>query len=253
MSPGIGLDLSPGDLLLPLLFFGAAVLYATVGHAGASAYLAVMALAGMEPSVMRPTALAMNVAVAALVTIQFGRSGFVQWRAVLPFALTSVPLAFVGGSVAVPPEIYRPLVGFVLLAAAARFLVRPGVADERPTEAPLLPALTVGAVIGLLAGLSGTGGGIFLTPVLLLAGWSGTRHAAGTSALFILVTSLAGLAGVIQGGGQPAEALPVWLVAVLAGGFVGSELGRKRLPGPALRRALGIVLVIAGLKLILVG
>ena len=241
------------ELLLAVLFFGAAILYATVGHAGASAYLAVMALAGMEPSVMRPTALAMNVAVACLVSIQFARSGYVQWRAVLPFAAASVPMAFVGGSIQLPAEVYRVLVGLVLLAAAGRFGLRPGGGEERPTQARTLPALAVGAVIGLLAGLSGTGGGIFLTPVLILAGWSGTRHAAGTSALFILLTSAAGLVGVLRAGAQPADALPLWMGAVLLGGLIGSELGARRLPATGLRRALGVVLAIAGLKLILVG
>jgi uncharacterized membrane protein YfcA len=240
-------------LLLALLFFGAAVLYATVGHAGASAYLAIMALAGMEPTVMRPTALAMNVAVASVVTIQFARAGLVDVRAVLPFVATSIPLAVVGGSIQLPDELYRAAVGAVLLVAAARFLFRPGDTPETPTGAPLVAALALGAGIGLLAGLTGTGGGIFLTPVLILAGWSGTRHAAGTSALFILATSLAGLFAVVRAGSEPAEALPLWLVAVVSGGLIGSALGASRLPVPTLRRALGAVLVVAGMKVILVG
>ena len=240
-------------VLLTALFLGAAVLYAMVGHAGSSAYLAAMALVGIAPSVMKPTALVLNILVAILVTARFARAGFVKPMAILPFLAGSVPLAFVGGAIQLPANVYKPLVGVVLLFAAGRFGLVSGQPEEFPPRAPWVLAVLSGAALGLLAGLTGTGGGIFLTPLLLIAGWAGTRYAAGSSALFILANSVSGLAGTIQSASHLPAAVPLWLVAVAAGGLIGSELGSKRLPAAWVRRALGGVLFIAGLKLIFLG
>ena len=178
-------------LLLAALFFVAAVLYGMVGHAGASAYLAIMALAGVSPEVMRPTALVLNILVASIVTLRFARAGYVRPMSALPFLIGSIPAAFIGGAILLPPELYRPLVGAVLIVAAFRFgVTATSSGTEFPPRAPALLAVISGAVIGLLAGLTGTGGGIFLTPLLLAAGWAGTRFAAGTSALSYLQTRL---------------------------------------------------------------
>jgi uncharacterized protein len=240
-------------LLLSALFFAAAVLYGMVGHAGASAYLAAMALVGVAPEVMKPTALTLNILVASIVTWRFARAGFVKPRAALPFLLGSVPAAFIGGALILPPELYRPLVGAVLIFAAFRFGVTANrVGEEFAPRAPFALAVVSGAAIGVLAGLTGTGGGIFLTPLMLAAGWAGTRFAAGTSALFILANSIAGLAGNIGSVGSLPAALPLWLGAVAVGGAIGSGLGSRRLPAPWVRRALAAVLFIAGLKLIFV-
>lgn len=239
-------------LLLAGAFLLAAVLYGMVGHAGASAYLAAMGLLGMAPASMKPTALVLNVLVASIVTYRFARAGFVRPRSALPFLIGSVPTAFAGGAIALPADLYRPLVGAVLLMAAVRFGVTAG--QQRPEFAPRAPwsaAVLSGAAIGLLAGLTGTGGGIFLTPLLLAAGWAGTRHAAGTSVLFVLANSLSGLAGNLGAVGNLPAALPLWLAVVAVGGAIGSELGSRRLPAPWVRRALAAVLVVAGLKLIL--
>ncbi|HET6380714.1 MAG TPA: sulfite exporter TauE/SafE family protein [candidate division Zixibacteria bacterium] len=238
-------------LVLALLFLAAAVLYGMVGHAGASAYLAAMALVGLDPAVMRPTALTLNILVAVIVTARFARAGYVRPRSALPFLVASVPAAFVGGMVHLPGDVYRPLVGGVLLFAAARFGVTAGrPAEERPPNAPLPAAMVSGGLIGLLAGLTGTGGGIFLTPLLIAAGWAGTRFAAGTSIVFILGNSIAGLAGNVAAvGGLPPQ-IVLWMAVVAAGGAIGSELGSRRLPAPWVRRALAVVLVVAGLKLI---
>jgi uncharacterized membrane protein YfcA len=173
--------------------------------------------------------------------------------AVLPFLIGSVPAAFLGGVISLPGELYRPLVGATLIFAAFRF----GVTASRAGEefAPRVPAILgvlSGAVIGLLAGLTGTGGGIFLTPLMIAAGWAGTRFAAGTSALFILANSISGLAGNVGAVGNVPNALPIWLGAVAVGGVIGSELGSRRLPAPWVRRGLALVLLIAGLKLIFV-
>ena len=240
-------------VLLALLFLVAAVLYGMVGHAGASAYLAIMALVGVTPEVMRPTALVLNILVASIVTLRFARAGFVKPVAVLPFLIGSVPAAILGGAISLPGEVYRPLVGGTLVFAAFRFGVTAARAgDEFGPRYPLLLGVVSGAIIGLLAGLTGTGGGIFLTPLLIAAGWAGTRFAAGTSAIFILANSISGLAGNFGAVGHVPSAIPAWLVAVAIGGAIGSELGSRRLPAPWVRRGLALVLLIAGLKLIFV-
>jgi hypothetical protein len=239
-------------LLLAGLFFAAAVLYGMVGHAGASAYLAAMGLVGLAPESMKPTALVLNILVALLVTYRFRRAGFVRPTSAIPFLVGSVPAAFIGGAVTLPGDVYRPLVGATLLFASARFGVTAGRAmEEFPPRPPLVPAIVSGAVIGLLAGLTGTGGGIFLTPLLIAAGWAGTRFAAGTSIIFILANSISGLAGNVAAVGDVPPAILLWLPVVGVGGMLGSELGSRRLPAPWVRRALAAVLLVAGLKLIL--
>ncbi|HET6744937.1 MAG TPA: sulfite exporter TauE/SafE family protein [Candidatus Limnocylindria bacterium] len=238
-------------LILAALFLIAAVLYGMVGHAGASAYLAIMALVGVAPGVMRPTALVLNILVASIVSLRFARAGFVRPMAALPFLAGSIPAAFIGGAITLPGEVYRPMVGAVLIFAAFRFGVTAARAgDEFPPRPPVPLAVLSGAVIGVLAGLTGTGGGIFLTPLILAAGWAGTRFAAGTSAIFILANSISGLAGNIASVGNVPGAIPIWLAAVAVGGIIGSELGSRRLPAPWLRRGLALVLLVAGLKLI---
>lgn len=245
-------------VLLAVFFLIAALLYASVGHAGASAYLAIMALTGVAPDVARPTALALNIVVATFVTLRFWRGGYISWRALLPFLLGSVPLAFLGGSLPVAPALYKKLVGVVLLFAAAGMALTAGRAAEADTghakpRAPTLPSVGIGAAIGLLSGLTGTGGGIFLSPVLLFAGWAETRAASGLAAPFILGNSIAGLAGNLSRLASLPSTLPIWIGAVVVGAVVGSEVGNRRAPTLWLRRALAAVLVIAGLKLIFLG
>ena len=242
-------------VVVAVLFAAVAVLYSSVGHAGASGYLAIMGLAGVEPGLMRPTALVLNILVASIVVVRFARAGQIDWRALLPLLAASVPLAFLGGLIVLPGTIYKPLVGVVLLVAAVRFLATAGrpADDERVVRVPAVPAMAIGGGIGLVSGLTGTGGGIFLTPLLILFGWAGPRLAAGLSSGFILANSSAGLAGNVASVGMVPAALVVWLPAVAVGGLVGSELGARRLGPPAIRRALALVLVVAGLKLILLG
>jgi hypothetical protein len=190
--------------------------------------------------------------VAGIVTLRFARAGYVRPLLILPFLAGSIPAAFIGGGLTLPSALYRPLVGAVLLVAAVRFgwtASRAGV--EFPPRAPWPGAVASGAGIGLLAGLTGTGGGIFLTPLLLAAGWAGTRFAAGTSAAFILANSISGLAGNLASIGSLPPEIPLWLAAVAVGGAVGSQLGSRQMPAPWIRRALALVLLVAGLKLIL--
>ena len=245
-------------LLLAVFFFAAAVLYASVGHAGASAYLAIMGLTGVAPDVARPTALALNIVVATFVTFRFWRGGHLSGRSLVPFLLGSIPLAFLGGSLPVAPALYKKLLGIVLLGAAAGMALTArraaGAETGRPTaNAPAVPSIVIGAVIGLVSGLTGTGGGIFLSPLLLFAGWAETRAASGMAAPFILANSIAGLAGGFSRLASLPSTLPLWVIAVVVGAVMGSEIGNRRGRIVQLRAALSLVLVIAGLKLLFIG
>ena len=246
--------LDPAHLaLLALLVFAAAALYSMVGHGGASAYLAAMALFGLAPAVMKPTALVLNVLVSAIGTVQFARARRFSWRTFWPFALAAVPPAFVGGAITLPAVLYRRVVGVVLVYAALRLWQRAGaMAETAVRPAPKAAALPLGAGIGFLSGLTGVGGGIFLSPVLVLAHWADVRTTAGVSAAFILVNSIAGLLGCATSVRALPPGLPVLALAAVAGGLIGSTLGSRRLPSPTLRRLLAAVLVIAAWKLIVV-
>lgn len=241
-------------LMLGALFFAAAILYSSVGHGGASGYLASMGLVGVAPAIMRPTALVMNIFVASISLYKFTRAAGFRWRLFLPFAVTSVPMAFVGGRIQLPVTWFGALVGLVLLFSAARlfFETRATIQPRPVTGPPPLPlALVIGAGVGLLAGLTGVGGGIFLSPMMVLFGWSTVRDSAAPTAAFILINSISGLVGLLTR--QPAlpEALPYWVIAVIIGGLIGATFGARRLDNRALRQALAAVLVIAGGKMFL--
>jgi uncharacterized protein len=238
-------------LALAALIFSAALLYSSVGHAGASGYLMAMALFGLTPAVMRPSALTLNVLVAAIAAYKFWRAGRFSWPLFWPFAATSIPFAYLGGLLQLPGHIYKPLLGLVLLYAAWHFLRRPE-SDERVLKPlPNLAALGIGAGIGLLSGLTGVGGGIFLSPLLLMAGWGRMREVSAVAAVFILVNSIAGLLGVISHAPALPAALPLWALAAAAGGWIGAEYGSRRLRSEILQRLLAAVLAIAGLKMLL--
>lgn len=231
----------------------ASVLYSSVGHAGASGYLAVMALAGVEAAVMKPAALVLNLAVAVVATARFARAGHFSWPLLWPFAVTSVPLAFVGGAIQLPGHWYKQAVGLVLIFAASRLFIETRQQNDTTHHGrpPLIAAMISGAVIGLLAGLTGTGGGIFLSPLLLFTGWSGTRESGGVSAAFILMNSASGLAGNVASLGALPSNVWLWTGIVVVGGLIGSELGSRRVAVSTFRRLLAAVLVVAGLKLLL--
>lgn len=242
------------DMLFGCLILIAAILYSSVGHAGASGYLAVMALFGLAPETMKPTALALNIVVAALATYRYTRAGQSDGKLLLPFIVTSIPAAFIGGLIHLPAIYYRPLVGGILLLSALQFFItatRARVEDDHIHTPSFIVALFAGACLGLLAGLTGTGGGIFLSPLLLLNHWAPTRRASGIAAGFILVNSIAGLAGTRFSVESLPSALPFWMIAALLGGWIGTWLGTKQLSVPAIRRMLGIVLLIAGGKMLL--
>jgi uncharacterized membrane protein YfcA len=245
----------PVDLILAALFFAVAVLYSSVGHAGASGYIAAMALLGFAPEQMRPTALALNLLVGGIGLFRFWRAGHVRWRKVLPLVLASAPAAFFAAQVQLARETYSILLGFVLLVAAVGVFRHAARAESEDAAAagrrvPWLPGLLVGAAIGVLSGLTGTGGAIFLTPLLLFAHWMPTRESSGTSVAFVWINSLTGLAGLLHATGTLPAMLPLWLGVAALGALLGTQLGLRWLPVRGLRRALGVVLLIAAAKLL---
>ena len=239
--------------IMPVLFFVIAMLYATVGFGGGSGYLAVMALLRLSPELMRPTALALNVLVSAIGSYKFYRAGHFSHRLFWPIAAASIPMAFLGGRLSLPSAAYKPIVGIILLYAALRLLPRgkQNPDDLQPQRRiPLWLSIAAGAIIGLLSGLVGVGGGIFLSPILLLTGMASTRQTMSISAAFILVNSLAGLAGLVTGDSALPPQLPVWLAAVAAGGWIGAEYGSRHVDPNRLRRILVFVLALGGLRMI---
>ena len=243
-------DVTGEFVALAAAVFLVAVLYSSVGHAGASGYIAVLTLCGLGVDVVRPTALMFNILVAAIGCFQWWRVGHFSWSLFWPLALLSVPAAFVGGWLHVPSDYLKILLGLVLWFSAWRLLHRRNDPREivRPSRAV---SLASGAGIGFLSGLTGTGGGIFLTPLMLFCRWARVKEAAAISSLFILLNSSSGLAGYLSGGGTlPRFAWPLAIV-VAVGGFIGARLGSLHLPVRGIAMLLVVVLVIAGTKLVL--
>jgi uncharacterized membrane protein YfcA len=237
---------------LTLLFLAVglvAFLYSSVGHAGASGYIATMTLFGLAPAVIRPTALVLNILVASIGAFQFWRAGHFSWKLFWPFALLSIPAAYVGGYLQPSASVLRVLIGAVLLFSASRLVFRRS--DSPQTVPPSLPvAVSVGAGLGFLSGLTGTGGGIFLTPLLLFCQWAQIRQAAAVSALFIWVNSIAGLVGYFTRVRSIPSLGLILAGGAIVGGIVGSHLGSRRFAVRVISFLLATVLFIAGIKLL---
>lgn len=241
--------------ILCVSFFVVATLYTTVGHAGASGYLAMMALIGLAPEIMRPTALTLNILVAAFTVYRFRRARYFHWSGLWPFLLGSVPFAAVGGVQSLSRGAYYAAMGVVLLITAIYLVWRAlglrAILQEGLVRVRKVPAVFMGCVIGFISGLVGVGGGIFLSPTLLVLGWAGPKTTAGISAPFILVNSaVALLAGSLTVQTLPPE-LPLLAAGALAGAFLGTWLGLERLGQKGLLVTLALVMSAAGLKLIL--
>jgi uncharacterized protein len=238
------------EWMLLVLIAIVAFAYAMVGHGGASGYLVLMGIMGFAPEVMRPSALMLNLCVSAIGYVQYARAGHFQWRSFWPFAVASVPCAFIGGSIDLDPVLYKRILGACIVLAALRLFGVFGNSAAPMREAPIVLALMIGAAIGLASGMLGIGGGVLLSPVLLLCAWADAKTAAAISAPFIFVNSLAGLAGM----GSIAEVFDVqlveWVIAAVIGGMIGAWIGAKRTPEPRLRQALAVVLLLASIKLI---
>jgi len=242
-------------IILCAAFFVVATLYTTVGHAGASGYLAVMALVGLAPESMRPMALTLNILVAAFTVYRFRQARFFHWSGLWPFLLGSVPFAAVGGIQSLSRGTYYVAMGVVLLIASSYLIWRAfgkwPVMEEGIVRVRKIPAVFMGCAIGFLSGLIGVGGGIFLSPVLLMLGWAGPKTTAGISAPFIFVNSAVALAaGSLTVQKLPGE-LPLLAFAALAGAFLGTWLGLERFRSKGLLTTLAIVMTLAGSKLIL--
>lgn len=242
--------MTPAELTLCGAIFVVALLYSSVGHAGASGYIAVMALAEIPAGVIRPTALLLNIIVASIGSLQFIRAGHFRWATFWPFALLSIPAAYLGGALVLPTKVLKIAIGCVLLISAVRLLVQ-----LRPTteirSVPRPIALATGGLLGFLAGLTGTGGGIFLTPVLILMRWASTKEAAAMSVVYILVNSIAGLLGHLRNELKlPSFTTPL-IVAVVVGGSVGSYFGSRRFSVRVIQVLLATVLLTAGGKLVM--
>lgn len=237
--------------MLAALFFVAAALYSSVGHAGASAYLAAMILVGVPPAIMKPTAFTLNILVASLVGWRFARAGYLRLKIFWPVVILSIPATLIGTRLPVAPAVFKAGLAMALALGAGRLAMA---RDDGPALVKIpfsIPgAMLAGGLIGLLSGLTGTGGGIFLSPLYLLLGWAPVREVAAISAFFILANSLAGLAGTLSASQPPPLAILLWLPTVALGGWVGSSLGLGRLAPLALRRLLAVVMLVASLKLL---
>ncbi len=239
--------------LIPLIFL-AAMLFSSVGHGGASAYLAAMALMNVAPASMRPAALVLNILVASIAIYKFYRADAFSWRLFVPLSIASVPAAFIGGLVSLPNHFYKPIVGLVLIFAAWHIFTqakKPYAVNQSAAKTSVL--LGVGAILGLLSGLTGIGGGVFLSPILLFYKWAETKVISGVAAAFILMNSIAGLIGVLSKQPNLPAALPYWAVAAVIGGLIGAECGSRRLTNPSIRKLLALVLLLAGGKMMLAG
>jgi len=248
-------SVAPEQILFAVVLAIIAATYAAVGQAGATGYIAVMGLIGLGPDVIRPTALALNILVAAIGVANFARAGRLTWRSWYPFAVLGAPFSVLGGATHLPAAVYQPVVGALLVLAAwhmMRSARGAAVSDaQAPTEPPFLPSLAAGAGIGFVSGVTGVGGGIFLAPLVLTFGWADTRQTAAISAVFNLLNSAAALAGLWISLAALPPALPWWLMAVGCGALLGSWLGVQRLPATALRAILALLLVLAGVRMLL--
>ncbi|MGD9814638.1 MAG: sulfite exporter TauE/SafE family protein [Hyphomonadaceae bacterium] len=237
-------------VLLCIAIAAAAALYGSVGHGGASAYIALMALAGLAPEEIRPAALVLNILVAGLGAWRFVSAGRFDWRVFWPFAIAAVPAAFLAGRIDVPEHVYRPLLAFALALAALRYLVWPQIDAIKPSAPPrAIIALPAGAALGALAGLTGIGGGVFLSPLLVFAGWADPQRATGIAACFIVVNSAAGLAGRASSLAALPAYLPWFAAAALVGAVIGTSWSLKGLSKTGVLRVLGIVLGVAAAAL----
>ena len=240
-------------IIFYFLLFLVAFLYASVGHGGASGYLALMAIWGIAPEVMKPTALLLNLFVSLTSFIQFYRGGHFRWKLFLPFAIASVPMAFVGGMISVDADIYKKMLGILLLVPIIRFLFFRNIQVSEIRKADIMISLLIGAAIGFLSGLIGIGGGILLSPALLLLKWADMKQTAAISALFIFVNSLSGLAGQLTKGIQFTSDMYVYVAVAFTGGLLGAYFGSLRFKTTILKYLLAIVLIVAAYKLLFTG
>ncbi len=243
------------SFLLPFfLFMLVATLYSSIGHAGASGYLAVMALLSFAPETIKPTSLVLNIFVAFIASVRYIRADYFDKSIFIPVIITSVPMAFLGGYLSIDPFYFRLLAGAFLIVSSILLLSKTYIRPQgEPRKMPLYAGVILGAAIGLFSGLIGVGGGIFLSPIIILANWTTVKKASGVAALFIFFNSIMGLAGHISAFNQVNFDIAYWILAVVIGGFLGSYLGTRAFNNKVIIAFLFVVLLSAGLKFVLVG
>ena len=236
--------------MLTFLILLTALLYASVGFGGGSGYLALMGLFNTDPAIMKPTALGLNILVTSIGTYKYVRAGHFRWKLFLPFAITSIPFAFLGGRLNLDDAIYKGLISIILLYSATRIFITAKSAEEKSiSPPPIWIALLSGAIIGFLAGITGVGGAIFLSPLILLMGWAKPKETAGVSTVFVLTNSLSGFLGHWSGTLSFPPQIIYWGIVVLIGGWIGAEYGSRQLANSLIRKTLAFVLLLGGAKM----
>jgi uncharacterized protein len=239
------------DFAFALLLLSIAYLYSSVGHGGASGYLALMALFGMDPEFMQSSALTLNLFVSSIAFYSFYRAGYFRWKVLLPFVITSMPMAFVGARLDIEPKTYKVILGICLLIAILRLLISYSGKAESSKPPPFIIAAPIGALLGFFSGMIGIGGGIILSPLILLLHWANMKETAAISAAFIFLNSAAGLFGLSLSGLSLAPHILIWICIVIAGGFLGSYISSYKMDSAKLKYLLAIVLLVASFKLLL--
>lgn len=237
------------EYLLLVSLFMIAFLYSSVGHGGGTGYLALLALFGVAPMFMKPTALTLNVFVSAIAFFSYYKAGFFKWKLIFPFLITSIPLSYLGALIQINSATYKFILGVFLLLATARIVLIPKAVTETPQKTPLLPALAIGSVLGFFSGMIGIGGGIILSPILILMYWANVKESAAASAIFIFLNSLSGLFALIQNGLAFDPRLSIWIITGVAGAIAGSYLGSFKIKSEKLKYLLASVLLLASIKL----
>lgn len=236
-------------LFIPLLFI-VAFLYASVGHGGASGYLALMALFSFSPAIMRSSSLILNIFVSFISFYQYYKGGYFKWKLFWPFIITSIPASFIGAIITLDAFAYKKILAVLLILPILRLLGIIGKESDTIKELNLFWALIIGAIIGLLSGMIGIGGGILLSPIILLLHWGNMKQTAAISALFIFVNSISGLAGLISKGITIDNYIFIWVLIAVTGGIAGAYFGRKQFSNKILKSILAFVLLIASIKLL---
>ncbi len=236
-----------------LAVFITTALFSSAGYAGATAHLGIFALAGLPPEIIKPAALSLNFLVTLIVLYQFRKAGYFSWKLLLPFAAASAPMAFIGGTITLDSKLYCRVIAVVLIYAAIRLIFRKEPKDAHFSPPPTWIALLAGGAIGFVAGLIGSGGGVFWAPLVMLAGWASPQETAGTVPGFILANSLAGFSGSIAYSGQFPPAIFVWIFAAALGGWIGSRIGSRYLSGAVIQRIIGILLLLVAARLFFAG
>lgn len=238
------------------LFLIIALLYSSVGHAGASGYLAIMSLLSFPVDSIKSTSLVLNIIVASIASYKFIKAGYFDKKVFLTFAIASIPVAFISGFISIDPKVFKIMAGLFLILSSIVLVLKNYFVNrnaDKIKEIPLISGLTIGAVIGFISGLIGVGGGIFLSPLMILMNWTTVKKASGIAALFILCNSVVALTGYLSKTPKLETHIPIWIIAVIIGGLIGSHLGTTRFNNKIIVILLFLVLISAGLKFIFVG